>query len=103
MNDPHVTVHHSTLGQSLFMLVTKFTMTGELTGCFIYRCWNVWDMEFGRNSPKNNKLSSQTLHHNHFLTKYNILPVSQPQHMLDLAHTNSVLQNEGCPKGRDTS
>jgi len=52
MNDPHVTVrHHSTLGQSLFMLVTKFTTTGELIGCFIYRCWNVWDTEFGRNSP----------------------------------------------------
>jgi len=86
--------HHSTLGQSLFMLVTKFIMTGELIGCFIYRCWNVWDMEFGRNSPTNNKLSSQTLHHNQFLTK-DILPVSQSPIMLDLAPTDPVLHNEG--------
>jgi len=103
MNDPHMTVHHSTLGQSLFMLVTIFTMTGELIGCFIYRRWNVWDMEFGRNSPKNNKLSSQKLHHNQVLTKYNTLPVSQPPFILDLAPTDYVLQNEGYPKGKDTS
>jgi hypothetical protein len=68
------------------------------TGAEMSESWNL-----GERAQKNNKLSSQTVYHNQFLNKYNILPVHQPPFVLDLAPTDSVLQNEGYPKGKDTS
>ena len=43
------------------------------------------------------------LQHNKFLTKYKTVSVSQPPHTLDLAPTDSVLQNKRYTKEMDIS